>query len=604
MTISLFLAIVVSALSASNAKPCLGAAAMAEGTETTQSNSSSNVFLEQFYSTEYFSNLRNNYGYNDFGTCGHIAIEMVLTYYDTYWDDDIVPDNFEYCDSFSYELNEENEPIIKGGQSSPGSMPESTQKENYDSWKDYYEQLVLPKSDESLHYYLLTLDEPSRLTGVAGYPWILSDEGWRILTQKYLFEERGYDFSDFTFDFNNDEQGFSLPLEDFLIKYVSQGIPCFAIIDDGLLTQHMVVAYDYDETTGKIYFHGGYHDDQIHNEATNICYYKNKEEHLNKYYKRINTVMTFYPNYQRKETNNFKYTIGGETRYASMEQMAISSPILKNGGTNDAPPVFETKYPFWVGPGMNKQYSAYINFYDYMRGYAFSAKLDDSGKACINMNEWERVMKLPHNYFYAMIRLDDSVYVSKYKGKMFRFDDPRPYENHLHIDACDFGFESQYNYQPLETNLELRDWFVVHSSRLRCGYIENSFINLSPRREGAGKSYLELVWNAPIYTIQLGIALWNNEYFITDESEAYIEVQDSSGSWKKVCNLISEIQSGQLKAKINGFSRKQFTNQNGMFGMRITNNSEAIGDRNLNRLSIDQFVFADTYGERLLYDNY
>lgn len=89
---------------------------MAEGTETAQSNLSSNVFLEQFYSTEYFSNLRDNFGYNDFGTCGHIAIEMVLTYYDTYWDDGVVPDNFEYCDSFSCELNEENEPIIKGGQ--------------------------------------------------------------------------------------------------------------------------------------------------------------------------------------------------------------------------------------------------------------------------------------------------------------------------------------------------------------------------------------------------------------------------------------------------------------------------------------------------------
>lgn len=116
MTISLFLAIAISALSASNAKPCLGAAAMAEGTETAQSNLSSNVFLKQFYSTEYFSNLRDNFGYNDSGACGHIAIEMVLTYYDTYWDDGIVPDNFEYCDSFSYELNEENEPIIKGGQ--------------------------------------------------------------------------------------------------------------------------------------------------------------------------------------------------------------------------------------------------------------------------------------------------------------------------------------------------------------------------------------------------------------------------------------------------------------------------------------------------------
>ena len=43
----------------------------------------------------YFSNLVTNFGNNQIGSCGYVAMAMLLTYFDTAWDDNIVPENYE-----------------------------------------------------------------------------------------------------------------------------------------------------------------------------------------------------------------------------------------------------------------------------------------------------------------------------------------------------------------------------------------------------------------------------------------------------------------------------------------------------------------------------
>lgn len=606
----LFAFLLVSSMSLGGVfgKPAIGARAEAPKEAVTlnveDETAEDGVFLKQYYMTEYFSNLTSHFGYNDYGTCAHVAIEMMLTYYDTYWDDNIVPTNFEQSITFDYEENNDGEPVISLGQTSPGSLTESSQSNVYDDWRPYYEDLVVPNSQNSLHYFLLTLDEPNSLLGdLFGYPWISSCEDWAYTCRKYLFTERGYSQSDFTIDQNVDEYGFSLPPEQFIINHLKQGIPCFAIIDDGLFNQHTLVAYDYDEATDTIYFHSGYYEgNQFHNEVTKICYDFTKGNE--KFYKNINTAMTFYPNYARKETNNFKYSDAGVEKYASMENLAVASEITMEGGANSEPPTFKIENPYWVGQGLNKQYSGHLEFYDYMEGISLITSIDENGVATLRMSDWEQIMKLPHDHFYACISLNEGNSIGEYRGLLQRFEDPKPYEDILHLDAEDFGFASQYYFEEKNNSIALRNWFTVTTSRLRCGYIEDSFINLSPRREGAGESYLELTWNIPIYTIQIGIALWNEEYYVTEESEAFIEVQDQAGNWEQECDLLNEIQTGLLRAKRYGFSRKRFSDQDGIWGIRIVNNSEAVGDRNLNRISIDQIVFADTYGQVLQYDNY
>lgn len=50
----------------------------------------SNSFLQH-----YFYNLQSNFGNNIAGTCGYVAVGMLLSYFDTYWDDNIVPEVYE-----------------------------------------------------------------------------------------------------------------------------------------------------------------------------------------------------------------------------------------------------------------------------------------------------------------------------------------------------------------------------------------------------------------------------------------------------------------------------------------------------------------------------
>ena len=70
------------------------------------------LYLTNYFSTYYFDNLEGNYGLNYKGSCGYIAIAMLLSYYDTYWNDYFIDDysdqicvmpsnRFEYQDLLS-----------------------------------------------------------------------------------------------------------------------------------------------------------------------------------------------------------------------------------------------------------------------------------------------------------------------------------------------------------------------------------------------------------------------------------------------------------------------------------------------------------------------
>ena len=52
---------------------------------------------EQNFMTYYFTNLRNNLGHNPANYCVFVALAMQFSYYDTWWNDDIIPENYESC---------------------------------------------------------------------------------------------------------------------------------------------------------------------------------------------------------------------------------------------------------------------------------------------------------------------------------------------------------------------------------------------------------------------------------------------------------------------------------------------------------------------------
>ncbi|MBO4666941.1 MAG: hypothetical protein J5666_02265 [Bacilli bacterium] len=59
------------------------------------------ILQSSTFKYRYFINMIDNFGNNDVGSCGYVAMAMLLTYFDTYWDDNIVPSDYEVSGSMS-----------------------------------------------------------------------------------------------------------------------------------------------------------------------------------------------------------------------------------------------------------------------------------------------------------------------------------------------------------------------------------------------------------------------------------------------------------------------------------------------------------------------
>lgn len=71
----------------------------------------STLYQDDKYASYYFNNLTENFGNNIKGSCTYIAFAMLLSYYDTYWDDTIIPENYDMITMLStngLELNVES----------------------------------------------------------------------------------------------------------------------------------------------------------------------------------------------------------------------------------------------------------------------------------------------------------------------------------------------------------------------------------------------------------------------------------------------------------------------------------------------------------------
>ena len=97
----------------------------ADNTEHSLRSTYMNTFM-----TAYFSNLTYNFGYNQYGSCGYVAMAMLLTYFDTFMDDDIVPESYDVSGTLS-SLD------ANSCSSSPGSVRESSCPSQYAPFYDY-----------------------------------------------------------------------------------------------------------------------------------------------------------------------------------------------------------------------------------------------------------------------------------------------------------------------------------------------------------------------------------------------------------------------------------------------------------------------------------
>ena len=99
----------------------------------------------------YFTNLTTNFGNNQEGTCGYVALASMLTYYDTFWSDIIVPDNLEVS---TYGNSIQN---VVMNQTSPGSLNENIIYPNVSAIMQemVYRSAIVPTISYNLHNLLV-----------------------------------------------------------------------------------------------------------------------------------------------------------------------------------------------------------------------------------------------------------------------------------------------------------------------------------------------------------------------------------------------------------------------------------------------------------------
>lgn len=207
------------------------------------------------FPNQYFRNLENH-GINTNGSCAYVAIGMFLSYYDTYWNDRIIPEAYDKqgrIDNTEY----------NGYKQSPGIFD---QRSYYANDREYKAHMYTQLSN-NLHAYLLSIGDSLGYVG-SGTDGSFGLTVGRInnVLNRYLQLHPAADSNNFYYTFvdhSYDYQTYSASMLQDIKTYVKLGQIVIVAIS-GRDTRsydrvgHAIVAYDYDEDTDTLYGHFGW----------------------------------------------------------------------------------------------------------------------------------------------------------------------------------------------------------------------------------------------------------------------------------------------------------------------------------------------------------
>lgn len=223
---------------------------------------------------EYFRGLTDNFGENVFNSCGYVAIGQLLSYYDTYLDDDIIDEKYDiqsFGDGFDM-ISRHNSPGVLNDPPIVGLTGKNSSLLylNYlKSVRDQSFQAELICQGNELGYFntSYSIDNCCRT----------NFEQRMELLDYYLAPK------DITYDFVYiDSQGESRKSDEvrkFTIEQIKKGNP--VLLNIGYFFKsgggHVAIAYDYDEKKDEVYCHMGWHDgSDTHQTPESVkkpCYY-------------------------------------------------------------------------------------------------------------------------------------------------------------------------------------------------------------------------------------------------------------------------------------------------------------------------------------------
>lgn len=225
---------------------------------------SDSSYSDNNYRTAYYNNLQQNYGNNVYGSCGYVALAMLLSYYDTFLSDSIVPEQYDVVST-----NDNNNFVDK--HNSPGTMYEDLNKSL--GYNGYFNELSL-LSDASLHSKLIMIGNDEGFVNAASGDYLTNLSERKTVLETYLNDVLGFTKgSEYKIDYISYETTFrtdSGKVKDYIISKIKEGYPVLIGVTNGS-TGHACIAYDYDDS-GNIYCNMGLRKDRTHITISQVGY--------------------------------------------------------------------------------------------------------------------------------------------------------------------------------------------------------------------------------------------------------------------------------------------------------------------------------------------
>ena len=433
------------------------------------------------FMNNYYSHLRKNIPYNELGICGYTAISMFLSYFDTYWNDEIIEEKYEQHENMDsslfyspsskiddyespdvynnisgadYSINEIINKIKASGITDTNSkeykealdrliMKEITKQIDADTFLGKLYEIALENGSIKPHFDIdgYTVINSEYLEGVGVNHEIVNN----ILcdyVRKNIFLDKAVTVtssqirSGWFIDYNREKAR----IRSEIVNLVESGKP--VLMGGGGYTDsnnngkqddtearwgHVVVAYDYDSTNDILYGNIGWSDELTH-------------ENLDSFF---NIEISDY-------------------------------------------------WSFGFNPELPQDYTDHYYFYDKKANYS------------------------PNN---------DVIFNTLLPGE---YEFPESYGQDSSIES--------YIYIPSSERSR-----KIMFNRLRTGFIEQECINLSPRKTGAGLAYLEYTFDDYIKGINVNLSFWSSKEFTNAGNSEYRIEYYVNGYWLTAKDLWKDV---------------------------------------------------------------
>ena len=166
------------------------------------------------------------------------------------------------------------------------------------------------------------------------------------------------------------------------------------------------------------------------------------------------------------------------------------------------------------------------------------------------------------------------------------------YQGTRRLDASSFPLPESYCAEEEVTIKSLPDDMLT-IRRLRCGKIQDDWINLSPRREGHGESYFEVNFQQKTYEhLEISLSLWGErEYLNPSESIAVIEYSTERNPDEDDWVLAHDLLAGDGMVT-DRYAPKTYVLDETYCSFRVRVESRPFGTDNKGRVSVSNVVIS------------